>query len=47
MSISNYSQAILPKTWQNKLDAQFQKPVISLSKDKNFELPAFDMVRLQ
>ncbi len=25
MSISNYSQAILPKTWQNKLDAQFQK----------------------
>ena len=45
MSISNYSQAILPKTWQDKLDAQFQKPVISLSKDKNFELPAFDMVR--
>src|SRR5210317_1573987 len=45
MSISNYSQAILPKTWQNKIDTQFQKPVISLSKDKNFELPAFDMVR--
>jgi len=36
---------ILPQSWQNKIEQQFEKPVISLSKDKTLELPAFDLVR--
>ncbi|MCK5443007.1 MAG: inorganic phosphate transporter [Maribacter sp.] len=36
---------LLPPSIGKKIDAQFHKPVITLSKDKTFELPAFDMVR--
>ncbi|HMC00956.1 MAG TPA: inorganic phosphate transporter [Flavobacteriaceae bacterium] len=36
---------ILPESWQNKIEKQFEIPVIALKKDKLFELPAFDMVR--
>jgi len=45
MGISNVLSKILPKTLQNKIDAQFEKPIITLAKDKTLELPAFDMVR--
>ncbi|MGB0896205.1 MAG: inorganic phosphate transporter [Flavobacteriaceae bacterium] len=37
--------AITPASVSNKIEAQFDKPVITLSKDKTYELPAFDMVR--
>ncbi|MBD1259864.1 inorganic phosphate transporter [Maribacter polysiphoniae] len=36
---------IFPKSVRKKVDARFKKPVIHLSKDKSYELPAFDMVR--
>ncbi|WP_067144952.1 inorganic phosphate transporter [Pseudotamlana agarivorans] len=36
---------MLPKSWQEKIDKQFEAPVINVSKDKKIELPAFDLVR--
>ncbi len=36
---------ILPESWKTKIEKQFEKPVITLSKDKTHELPAFDLVR--
>lgn len=45
INISSYTQSLIPKSWESKLSTQFQKPVVQLSKDKNYELPAFDMVR--
>lgn len=45
MGMSQMSSYILPESWQAKIDKQFEKPVIALSKDKVHELPAFDMVR--
>lgn len=45
INISTYTQSLIPKSWESKLSTQFQKPVVQLSKDKNYELPAFDMVR--
>ena len=45
MGMSNVLSKILPKTLQNKIEAQFEKPIITLAKDKTLELPAFDMVR--
>lgn len=45
INISTYTQSLIPKRWESKLSTQFQKPVVQLSKDKNYELPAFDMVR--
>ena len=43
--MSQMSSYILPQSWQNKIEKQFEKPVISLNKGKILELPAFDMVR--
>ena len=43
--ISEYSSTIIPESVLNKIDNQFKKPVIKLSKEKSHELPAFDMVR--
>ena len=43
--ISQVSSNILPGSWQAKIDKQFEKPTASLSKDRNIDLPAFDMVR--
>ena len=43
--ISEYSSTVIPKPVLNKIEKQFTKPVIKLSKDKSHELPAFDMVR--
>ena len=45
ISMSQMSSYILPDSWQNKIDMQFEKPVIALSKNRTHELPAFDMVR--
>lgn len=45
ISISDTLTQITPKSLQSKIDKQFDKPVIALSKKKVHELPAFDMVR--
>jgi phosphate/sulfate permease len=45
ISISDILTSIMPKSWQSKIDKQFEKPVIALSKKKTHQLPAFDMVR--
>jgi len=36
---------IFPKKTLDFVDSKFQKPVITLSKDKTYEMPAFDMIR--
>jgi phosphate/sulfate permease len=36
---------ILPASMIRGIDKQFEKPVVALSKDKSYELPAFDMIR--
>jgi phosphate/sulfate permease len=43
--LSQISSYILPNAWQAKIDKQFQTPVIHLSQDKKYDLPAFDLVR--
>lgn len=43
--MSQMSAYILPKSWQSKIDKQFEAPVIVINKDKSYELPAFDLVR--
>lgn len=45
VNLSNAISFILPTSLTKKIDKQFQKPVISLPKDKSYELPAFDMIR--
>ena len=43
--ISNGLSKILPENVKNKIETQFETPVIALAKNKTLELPAFDMVR--
>jgi phosphate/sulfate permease len=45
MLLSKVSSYVLPKSWETKIENQFTRPVIKISKDKAYELPAFDMVR--
>lgn len=45
MTLSRYTSYILPKSAKNKIEKQFEKPVIELTQGKTHELPAFDMVR--
>jgi phosphate/sulfate permease len=45
MSISKYTSLITPKSFQKKINKQFEKPTIELAQGKTHELPAFDMVR--
>ncbi|MFD1161077.1 inorganic phosphate transporter [Hwangdonia seohaensis] len=45
MLMSQMSEYILPKPWQDKIEKQFEAPVAKVSKDKAKELPAFDLVR--
>ena len=45
MGSSQITSYLLPESWQAKIEKQFEKPVIALSKDKTLELPAFDLVR--
>ncbi|WP_335966780.1 inorganic phosphate transporter [Galbibacter sp. PAP.153] len=35
----------LPKTVQRKINAQFEKPVVTVNKSKSQDLPAFDLIR--
>ncbi|HEX9826338.1 MAG TPA: inorganic phosphate transporter [Flavobacteriaceae bacterium] len=42
---SQMTSYILPKSWQAKIEKQFERPIIELTKDKTYELPAFDLVR--
>lgn len=43
--ISEYLSTVIPDPVLRKIENQFKKPVIKLSKEKSHELPAFDMVR--
>ncbi|MCK0190496.1 inorganic phosphate transporter [Arenibacter sp. F20364] len=43
--LNTVATSLIPKSLQEKIDDNFKKPIIALSKDKTFELPAFDMVR--
>ncbi|SFW48679.1 inorganic phosphate transporter [Cellulophaga fucicola] len=45
MGISTYTSSVMPKSLSAKVEARFQKPKIALTKDKTYEMPAFDMVR--
>lgn len=45
IGISEVTQVILPSSLNQKLAVRFEKPVISLARDKTYEKPAFDMVR--
>ncbi|MCK0124887.1 inorganic phosphate transporter [Gelidibacter sp. F2691] len=45
MGISYVTSYILPKSLEDKIDKQFEAPVIKLAKDKVHELPSFDLVR--
>ena len=45
MLVSKYTNTVLPTSIVQKIDKQFQKPVITVSKSKSHELPAFDQVR--
>ncbi|SDW14671.1 Phosphate transporter family protein [Lutibacter oricola] len=45
VSLSKTLNSILPNSISSKIDSQFQKPTIALPKDKEYELPAFDMIR--
>ncbi|NNC62310.1 MAG: inorganic phosphate transporter, partial [Eudoraea sp.] len=43
--VSDYTATVLPKSWLDRIDSRFKKPVIALPSGKVHELPAFDMVR--
>ena len=45
VNLSSLFKYILPDAIVEKIDKQFQKPVVNLPKDKAYELPAFDMIR--
>jgi phosphate/sulfate permease len=45
MLLSKYTSYVLPNSAKNKIEKQFEKPVIELTQGKTHELPAFDMVR--
>ncbi len=45
MMFSKYFSVLIPNRLQDKIDKQFEKPVIELVQGKKLELPSFDMVR--
>ncbi|WP_446051407.1 anion permease, partial [Zobellia laminariae] len=45
IAVSEVTMALIPKSMQNGIEKQFEKPTIALTKNKVHELPAFDMVR--
>ncbi|WP_034060925.1 inorganic phosphate transporter [Lacinutrix jangbogonensis] len=45
MGLSQMSSYILPDSWQAKIEKQFEAPIVSITKDRTAELPAFDLVR--
>ena len=45
MLMSQMTAYMLPESWQQKIDKQFEAPVLALETSKKVDLPAFDMVR--
>jgi len=45
MGMSEAARTVLPNRINQKLAHRFEKPVITLARDKTYERPAFDMVR--
>lgn len=45
MLMSQMSSYMLPKSWQLKIEEQFETPIVALTKSEEKEQPAFDMVR--
>ncbi len=45
LMISQYTATVVPNSVIQKIEKQFEKPVIDLPKGRKHELPAFDMVR--
>ena len=45
MMMAKYFETVIPDSIQRRIEKQFEKPVIELTKGKPHELPAFDMVR--
>ena len=45
MTLSELSSSFYSKSIGKKINKQFDRPIIALSRDKTYELPAFDMVR--
>lgn len=45
MGINSVFRFVLPTRTIQAIDSKFQKPVVQLSKDKAYEMPAFDMIR--
>ena len=45
MGINASFRFMIPKKVLLAIDTKFQKPVVQLSKDKAYEMPAFDMIR--
>ena len=44
-NLANYTSLIVPKKLREKINAQFEVPVVEMSSNKAVELPAFDMIR--
>ncbi len=45
LMISQYTATVLPNSLIQRIERQFEKPVIDLPKGRKHELPAFDLVR--
>jgi phosphate/sulfate permease len=45
VGLSEMTSAIVPLSVRSKIDNRFKKPVITLAREKTYEMPAFDMVR--
>lgn len=45
MGASKVTSFVLPISWQDKIEQQFEQPIIKLASNKVHELPAFDLVR--
>ena len=44
-NLANYTSLIVPRKFRDKINAQFEVPVVEMSSNKAVELPAFDMIR--
>ena len=44
-NLANYTSLIVPRKLREKINAQFEVPVVEMSSNKAVELPAFDMIR--
>ena len=44
-NVANYTSLIVPKKLRDKINAQFEVPIVEMSSNKAVELPAFDMIR--